>query len=62
MQRGHGARSGFMLVPIAAVTIGGRPLGDDARIARLATPKGGAPDVIVASAEDRNETPDIGPP
>ena len=50
---------GFLLILVAAVTVGGKPLTDDARLARLATPTGGVPAIAIA---DRDQTVDPGPP
>ncbi|HZQ01647.1 MAG TPA: DUF3309 family protein [Reyranella sp.] len=46
---------GFLLVLLAAVTVGGKPLTDDARIARLKQPVTIVHDVNVANAADRIE-------
>ncbi len=52
---------GFLLVLVAALTAGGRPLTDDGRLARLKTLQGSR-DVIVANASDKVELLDLGPP
>jgi hypothetical protein len=64
---GHSARwgylpsmvVGFLLATIAAITVGGRPLTDDERLARLATPTRGIPDVRLAQSD---QVTDPGPP
>ncbi len=50
---------GFLLILVAAVTVGGKPLTDDSRLARLATPNGGVPEIAVA---DSDQAFDPGPP
>ena len=53
---------GFLLVLVAALTVGGRPLTDDGRLARLKSLQGSHRDLIVANANDKVELLELGPP
>ena len=52
---------GFLLVLVAALTVGGRPLTDDGRLAHLKTLQR-SHDVIIANASNKVELPETGPP
>lgn len=52
---------GFLLVLVAALTVGGKPLTDDGRLAHLKRSPDSR-DVIVATAVDRNDGFELGPP
>jgi hypothetical protein len=54
--------AGFLLTLLAAMTMGGRPLTDDARIARIKVPLGSTQELADANAKQEIQAIAVGPP